>query len=68
MKKYTHPLKNTTFVQFKDGSTIQKKWVYFRSFLRVEAESRFWRHISDKKQFRFYPSANTVTFFPKKPL
>ena len=34
MKKYTHPIKKITHIQFKNGSSFRKSWVYFRSFIQ----------------------------------
>lgn len=34
MKKYTHPIKKLTHIQFKNGSSFKKHWVYFRASIQ----------------------------------
>jgi len=34
MKKYTHPLKKLTQIQFKNGTSFAKYWVYYRAFIQ----------------------------------
>ncbi len=34
MKKYTHPIKKLTHIQFKNGSSFKKYWVYFRASIQ----------------------------------
>ena len=36
MKKYTHPLKNKSIIQWKDGSTHVKYWLFYKSVLYLE--------------------------------
>ena len=34
MKKHTHPIKKITHIQFKNGSSFKKYWVYFRTSIQ----------------------------------
>lgn len=52
MKKHTHPNSVKTLIQFKDGSSYTKKWLFFRSNLQLEVEYAshpFWKKESVEK-------------------
>lgn len=52
MKFFTHPKKNWTRIQLKDGRTYSKNWVYFRNFLRHGSDEKYWK-FSKKESFKF---------------
>ena len=48
MKLSTHPKKNRTIIQMKDGSTYKKRWLFFRIALPLEIDFLghvYWRKI-----------------------
>jgi hypothetical protein len=36
MRKYIHPLKNKTIIILSNGSSYQKKWIFFKQYLKLE--------------------------------
>ena len=38
MKKNTHPFKQTTTVILSNGSSYNKKWVFFKKFLKLDVD------------------------------
>ena len=38
MKKNTHPLKNSTTIILKNGSTYLKKWNFFKKTLKTDVD------------------------------
>ncbi len=51
MKKYTHPLKNSTLIILNNGSTFLKKWTFFKKILKTDSDfltNKLWK--SEKKR------------------
>lgn len=42
MKRFTHPTQEHTLIQRKDGSTYSKYWLFFRSAISLEVDSKAW--------------------------
>ena len=72
MKKFTHPLKKITTIQFKNGSTFHKYWVYYRTFIQdggaffsiaklkvVPTDKKFNNSYKEKKTKVFYKTDET---------
>ena len=43
MKFYTHPVSSQTLLQAKDGSTVSKQWLYFRSSVLLDDATKVWQ-------------------------
>lgn len=65
MKPFTHPKKNITLIQRKDGRTYSKSWVFFRKIVRNDNDEKIWNAYKTQSFFnqksKNYKNRSSIT-------